>query len=217
MGKLDVCRDCVFFEPDNKNPATARGWCSNRNYPGRERRHYGYGTCTKHHPILECRKVLAMEESNALVREQSQKENKKMSDIETQESNKEGSTMEKITQALATTNKSTVDNVKTGIKQGAAVKAEKVIMEQMKRLVGDSFPADFYATSLGEFVMDVGACYLAALAAEVLPQIPAAGAVKEYAGHAVVGVTAKATEPLLQTAEQLITGIAGQAALTDGK
>jgi hypothetical protein len=86
-------------------------------------------------------------------------------------------------------------------------------MEQVRRLLGDSFPEEFYQTPLGEAVIDLGACYLVIFAARAFPQMPAAAEVDDYAQHAMVGVSAKSFAPLMQMAQELLSGVAEQAKL----
>jgi len=129
------------------------------------------------------------------------------------QTNKEDTIMQDIKNAVNATNATTINNIKDGAKQAAAVKAEKVVMEQFKRLLGDSFPESFYATPIGEAVLDMTACYLATLATNLFPQMPAAALVKEFTAHAMTGVTAKAADPILEMAKELISGLATHPAL----
>ena len=128
---------------------------------------------------------------------------------------KEKSIMNDIKTAVDHTNTSALVDIKFGAKQAAAVKAEKVVMEQVKKLLGDNFPEGFYTTPLGEAVLDIGACYLTNLATHLFPQMVGAETVREYSRAAMTGVTAKAAAPLMAMAKSLISNLAENVALVE--
>lgn len=83
--------------------------------------------------------------------------------------NKEDNTMDNIKVAFEQANTIAATSVKLGAQQAIAVTAKKAIMEQVKKLLGDSFPEEFYATPLGEAVIDLGACHLVNFCANAFP------------------------------------------------
>lgn len=126
---------------------------------------------------------------------------------------KEDNTMDKFGTAFYATNIAATTAIKQGAQQAIAVTAEKAIVEQVKRLLGDSFPEEFYCTPLGEAVVDLGCCYLVHFCTHAFREMPAAETVREYSAAAMVGVSAKSFAPLTKMAQELLMGVAEQAKL----
>lgn len=123
--------------------------------------------------------------------------------------------MDNLKKAFEQTNLMMTESAKVGAQQAIATQAEKVIMEQVKKLLGDSFPAEFYQTPLGEAVLDMGCCYLAHMVACSFPTMPMASEVQGYSQHAMTGVAAKSFAPLAAMAQELLQGVAEQAKLVE--
>jgi len=131
--------------------------------------------------------------------------------------NKEGkdNRMTDLNNAIRCSNDAAANAVKDGVKQALAVQAQQAIVQQVKQLLGDSFPEEFYGTPIGKAVLDLGACYLVHAAALMFPQVPMADKAQEYAQRAMVGVTAQNVAPLMTAAQQLIAGVVQQAEPTN--
>lgn len=121
--------------------------------------------------------------------------------------------MNDLSQTFTKTNDDAAEALKAGAKQAIGVAAQKAIMDQFRKLLKDQFPTKFYATPLGEAIMDGGACYAVLMATGAFPEMPMAAEVNEYTQSALVGVTAKSFVPLMAMVQQMIAGLADQAKL----
>lgn len=130
--------------------------------------------------------------------EQNPTEEKQMNDIKT---------------TFDQTNTVAIAAAKQGAQQAIAVKAQEVIMDQARKLLGDKFPDELYCTPLGAAALNIGMCYAVLFAANAFPDMPGAPEVQQYSKAAMVGCTAKSFEPMMQMAQELFAGIAAQAKL----
>ena len=121
--------------------------------------------------------------------------------------------MQDIRDAFNRTNDVATGSIKQGAQQAIGTAAQKAIMQQVRKLLADNFPEEFYQTPFGEALLDGGACYLVQFCANAFPTMPAAEEVREYSAAAMVGVSAKAFAPMMLMAQELLLGVAEQAKL----
>ena len=121
--------------------------------------------------------------------------------------------MDKAMRAVKKTNNKVVNSAKRGAKQAVGMEAKTLLVEQVRKLLGEHFPDNFYGTPIGKAVLDMGACYLVSMAAEMFPTMPGAQTVSEFSEHAMTGVAQESFTPLVGMAQELFTNLAAQAAL----
>ncbi|KKN24313.1 hypothetical protein LCGC14_0896210 [marine sediment metagenome] len=126
---------------------------------------------------------------------------------------KEDSTMQDIRDAFNRTNDVATGSIKQGAQQAIGTAAQKAIMQQVRKLLADNFPEEFYQTPFGEALIDGGACYMVQFCANAFPTMPAAKEAREYSAAALTGVSAKAFAPMMLMAQELLLGVAEQAKL----
>ena len=100
------------------------------------------------------------------------------------------------------------ERIEHGVAVATADEAKELLMEQVKRLLGDAFPDGFYDTPIGKTVLDMAACFLVQSAVSMFPDVPGGDLVQEGSLLAMEAVARDGVQPLIRTGKELITGLA---------
>ncbi len=110
-----------------------------------------------------------------------------------------------VKQAFNLTNHKALAAVKTGAEQAGAHVAHEIVIQQVEKLLGARFPAEFYATEIGRAVISMGSAYALLLTTQVV-QHPLAAKANHVAELAMVAATYESAGPLLAKAREFVEG-----------
>ena len=134
--------------------------------------------------------------------------NTKAAEPRTSSTEKKETNMQKIIDSSKHTLRVAERAIKRGAKAATADEARQLVVNQFRALLGDRFPDEFYATPLGQGLIDMGVCFAVHTAAGAYPQVPGAQTAAEAAGLAMECVARDKVQPFAAMGREMLEGIA---------
>lgn len=114
----------------------------------------------------------------------------------------------KFKKSINDANEKTLVAVKDGVKLSVSRTAHKVLLEQVKKMLGDKCPDFFEKSPIGKALLDFGSCYIVMAAAGMFPENVVAEKASRVAEFAMTAATYDNANELTEMAKELISAAA---------